>query len=166
MTKFEVGKKYFAASACDSACVFTVEIVKRTDKTVTFRRDGYERRAKINTDNNGEYIVPERYSMAPVFRACREYEEPAPVAAPAPVEHVVTMIVRKKVVGNFGACFPLEYGEIISLEAVSRAGRPAQNFATIRWENGNIQRRVRLEDIHEPGWRSPAGSPIGIFLDQ
>jgi len=51
------------------------EIVKRTAKTVTFRRDGQERRAKIYTDSNGEYIIPERYSMAPVFRASREYVE-------------------------------------------------------------------------------------------
>lgn len=75
MAIFEVGKKYYATSACDHNCVFVVEIVKRTAKTVTFRRNGQERRAKIYTDSNGEYIVPERYSMAPVFRACREYVE-------------------------------------------------------------------------------------------
>ena len=73
MKQFEIGKKYFDTSACDHNCVFVVEIVKRTAKTVTFRRDGQERRAKIYADQNGEYIVPERYSMAPVFRACREY---------------------------------------------------------------------------------------------
>lgn len=77
MKKFEIGKTYFTTSACDHNCVFTVEIVKRTAQTVTFRRDGQERRAKIFTDDNGEYIVPERYSMAPVFRACREYTEEA-----------------------------------------------------------------------------------------
>ncbi len=69
MSTFEVGKSYYTTSACDHNCVFVVEIVKRTAKTVTFRRDGQERRAKIYTDHNGEYIVPERYSMAPVFRA-------------------------------------------------------------------------------------------------
>ena len=72
MAIFEVGKKYYDTSACDHNCIFVVEIVKRTAKTVTFRRNGQERRAKIHTDNNGEYIIPERYSMAPVFRASRE----------------------------------------------------------------------------------------------
>ena len=71
MATFEIGKKYFTTSACDHNCVFVVEIVKRTAKTVTFRRDGQERRAKIYTDHDGEYIIPERYSMAPVFRASR-----------------------------------------------------------------------------------------------
>ena len=75
MAIFEVGKKYYDTSACDHNCIFVVEIVKRTAKTVTFRRNGQERRAKIHTDNNGEYIIPERYSMAPVFRASREYVE-------------------------------------------------------------------------------------------
>ena len=43
MFTFEVGKTYFTTSACDSNCIFKVEIVKRTAKTVTFRRDGKER---------------------------------------------------------------------------------------------------------------------------
>lgn len=75
MIAFEVGKAYYTTSACDHNCVFVVEIVKRTAKTVTFRRDGQERRTKIHTDRDVEYIVPERYSMAPVFRASCEYVE-------------------------------------------------------------------------------------------
>lgn len=85
MAIFEVGKKYYDTSACDHNCIFVVEIVKRTAKTVTFRRNGQERRAKIHTDNNGEYIIPERYSMAPVFRASREYVE-----APEEAEEATT----------------------------------------------------------------------------
>lgn len=73
MNAFEVGKKYFSTSACDHACVFTIEVIKRTAQTVTFRQNGRERRAKIRTDHNGEYIIPDRYAMSPVFRACREY---------------------------------------------------------------------------------------------
>ncbi len=90
MNAFEVGKKYWDASACDHNCVFTVEIVKRTAKTVTFRRNGQERRAKIYTDHNGEFIVPDRYSMAPVFRACREYVEETPAEeAPATTGKII-----------------------------------------------------------------------------
>ena len=86
MIAFEVGKAYYTTSACDHNCVFVVEIVKRTAKTVTFRRDGQERRTKIHTDRDVEYIVPERYSMAPVFRASCEYvedQEEVEEAAPA-----------------------------------------------------------------------------------
>ena len=36
MNTFEIGKEYFARSACDHDCIFTVKIVKRTAKTVTF----------------------------------------------------------------------------------------------------------------------------------
>ena len=83
MIAFEVGKAYYTTSACDHNCVFVVEIVKRTAKTVTFRRDGQERRTKIHTDRDVEYIVPERYSMAPVFRASCEYVEETEEGAPA-----------------------------------------------------------------------------------
>ena len=73
MKKFEIGKKYQTRSACDHDCVFEIAIIKRTEKTVTFK--DYEnrvRRSKIQIDNEGEYIIPDKYSMAPIYRACRE----------------------------------------------------------------------------------------------
>ena len=128
MFTFEVGKTYFTTSACDSNCIFKVEIVKRTAKTVTFRRDGKERRAKIYTDHDGEYIIPERYSMAPVFRASSEYveapeevEEAAladPISAyipqdARPAAHPGLVMVGQPVIGNFGAMYPQEVGVIV-----------------------------------------------------
>ena len=41
MSTFEVGKSYYATSACDHNCVFVVEIVKRTAKTVYTKRNKY-----------------------------------------------------------------------------------------------------------------------------
>lgn len=72
MKKFEIGKEYFDRSACNHDCIFTIKIIKRTEKTVTFERNGKTRRAKLFFDEHGEYIIPERYSMAPVFRAENE----------------------------------------------------------------------------------------------
>ena len=40
MTRCEVGKKYYDTSVCDHNCVFVIEIVKRTAKTVVFLRNG------------------------------------------------------------------------------------------------------------------------------
>lgn len=57
MKKFEIGKEYFDTSACDHNCVFTIKIVKRTDKTVTFERNGKTRRTKLFSDERGEYII-------------------------------------------------------------------------------------------------------------
>lgn len=65
MKKFEIGKEYFDRSACNHDCIFTIKIIKRTEKTVTFERNGNTRRAKLFFDEHGEYIIPERYSMAP-----------------------------------------------------------------------------------------------------
>lgn len=64
MKKFEIGKEYFDRSACNHDCIFTIKIIKRTEKTVTFERNGKTRRAKLFFDECGEYIIPERYSMA------------------------------------------------------------------------------------------------------
>lgn len=90
MKKFEIGKEYFDHSICNYDCVFTIKIVKRTEKTVTFERNGKTRRAKLFSDERGEYIIPDRYSMAPVFRAeCEVQPEEEPAAeesAPAPTE--------------------------------------------------------------------------------
>lgn len=157
MKTFEVGKKYYDTSACDHNCVFVVEIIKRTAQTVTFRRNGKERRAKIYTDGGGEYIVPDRYSMAPVFRACREYVEETPAVT-------VLATVGQRVVCNCGAMFPLIDGVIVGF-ADREATRwiSAGTMAVIRWEDGR-QEYKDLEKIHPMGWRSANGSPLGVFF--
>ncbi len=176
MATFEIGKKYFTTSACDHNCVFVVEIVKRTAKTVTFRRDGQERRAKIYTDHDGEYIIPERYSMAPVFRASSEYLEAEEVEeiqdpvsafipqAVQPADHPGLVMVGQPVIGNFGAMYPQEVGVIVGfLEREATRWTPAATMAVIRWSDGRTSREA-LEDIHPAGWRSPSGSPLGVFF--
>lgn len=86
MKKFEVGHEYFDTWACDSDSISIIKIVKRSEKMVTFERNGKTRRAKIYTDSHGEYIMPDHYSMACVYRAERELhpEEHEAVEAPAP----------------------------------------------------------------------------------
>lgn len=74
MKKFEVGKTYYSRSICDNECIFTIKVVKRTEKSVTYIYEGKQRRSMIKMDENGEYIKPDRHSMAPTFRAERLYE--------------------------------------------------------------------------------------------
>lgn len=78
--KFEVDKKYFARSICDSNCIFKFEILGRSEKTVTVREincNQKARRKKIYLDDHGqEYCLPfGDYSMAPILRANRELIE-------------------------------------------------------------------------------------------
>lgn len=80
MKKFEIGHTYFDTWACDSDSISTIKIVSRSEKMVTFERNGKTRRAKIYTDNHGEYIMPDHYSMACVYRAERELLPEAPKA--------------------------------------------------------------------------------------
>lgn len=40
---------------------------------------------------------------------------------------------------------------------------PAATMAVIRWEDGRTSMEA-LEDIHPAGWRSPSGSPLGVFF--
>ena len=178
MKKFEIGKEYFDTSACDSNCVFVIKIVKRTDKTVTFERNGKTRRAKLFTDDRGEYIIPERYSMAPVFRAEREFqpetaeEEEAParsnvitIAQPA-ADGTVIVMIGQRVECVCGACYPVQGGTVIGFydEPVGCFTRGGVH-AVIRWDNRpNDPERVRLSDIHRRGWRSVGGSPLGVFV--
>ena len=116
MKKFEIGKEYFDRSACNHDCIFTIKIIKRTEKTVTFERNGKTRRAKLFFDERGEYIIPERYSMAPVFRAENEVqpeEEPSveeaaetscgvEIVQPADANTVVVMVAQRLL--NVSAC--------------------------------------------------------------
>jgi len=72
--KFEIGKTYWTRSVCDHGCIFTVKVIKRTEKTVTFEEMGSVKRRKIWTYDGEESFSPENYSMAPVFRAGRVEE--------------------------------------------------------------------------------------------
>lgn len=92
MKQFEIGHTYFDTWACDSDSISTIKILSRSEKMVTFERNGKTRRAKIYTDNHGEYIMPDHYSMACVYRAERELlpEEPKAPAAPAITHYTVS----------------------------------------------------------------------------
>lgn len=72
---FEVGKRYFDTHANNHESISVIEIVKRTNKTVTFRKDGKERRTKIHKDKQGEFLIPDNYSMGCVYRPSREYKK-------------------------------------------------------------------------------------------
>ncbi len=185
MKKFEIGKEYFDTSACDHNCVFTIKIVKRTEKTVTFERDGKTRRAKLFSDERGEYIIPDRYSMAPVFRAEREVQPeedagaeeiaaPAPAAAPSKVVTIsqpaddgsVIVMIGQRVECVCGAYYPVQGGTVVGFfdEPAGRFTRGGV-YALIRWDDRPARpERVRLSDIHRRGWRSVSGSPLGVFV--
>jgi len=62
-------KTLTARSACDYDCIFEVEEIKRTAKTVTIKYRGEQRRCKIHTICGEQYIFAlGQYSMAPMFR--------------------------------------------------------------------------------------------------
>ena len=79
MIQFKTNTTYQARSACDHECIFEMEVIKRTAKTVTIktRMDGIQRK-KIFIGNDVEYIRDGNYSMAPIFRADKEKTEPEP----------------------------------------------------------------------------------------
>ena len=150
---------------------------------------GDSRRSKIRVDDSGEYIQPDRYSMAPVFRAKREIqaeEAPAateettpaaPVAEDAAPSKVVTIsqpaddgtvivMIGQRVECVCGACYPVQGGTVVGFfdEPAGRFTRGGV-FALIRWdERPGKPERVRLSDIHRRGWRSAGGSPLGVFV--
>ncbi len=62
--------RYITRSICDHNCFFELFVIKRTAKTATIRYNGEIRRTKIKVDCSGfEYLRPDDYSMAPIFRA-------------------------------------------------------------------------------------------------
>ena len=71
MNTFTQGQALSNRSICDSNCIFTGTVLKRTAKTVTISSRGEEKRCKIHiSEDGGEFIFPYgRYSMAAIFRA-------------------------------------------------------------------------------------------------
>lgn len=71
MAQFEIGKEYKTRSIGDYDCIFTIQITGRTAKTVSYNYLGRSRRSMVHVDQDVEWIQPDRYSMAPTFRASR-----------------------------------------------------------------------------------------------
>ena len=69
--KIEANTTLYARSLGDHNCIFDIKVFGRTAKTADILDIyGNRRKAKIYVDDNGdEYLMPERYSMAPIFRA-------------------------------------------------------------------------------------------------
>lgn len=77
--KFKVGQHYQSRSICDSNCIATLTVVKRTDKTLT-SADG--KRYGIKIDDKGvEYVKRGNYSMAGIFTAERGVIDAARIPA-------------------------------------------------------------------------------------
>lgn len=71
------GQTLSARSVCDYDCIFEVVVVERKKNFATIIQDGNRKRVKVRTDFHGdEYLRPESYSFAPMFRAPKL---PAPV---------------------------------------------------------------------------------------
>lgn len=184
MNTFEIGKEYSTRSICDYDCIFTIKITGRTAKTVTYEYMGETRRSKIRVDESGEFIRPDRYSMAPIFHA-KETPAPeapaaeketisavsAPAVAAAPSKVVTisqpaddgTLIVTigQRVECVCGACYPVQGGMVVGFVDLPFGGA----HALIRWDDcPDVLDRVRPADIHRRGWRSANGSPLGVFI--
>lgn len=68
MKTIQAGMTLKARSICDHDCIFSVKVVARKGNWAVIETKDATRRCRIKTDSNGnEYIMPERYSMAPAF---------------------------------------------------------------------------------------------------
>lgn len=73
-TSFEVGATYSCTSACDSDCVWTFTVARRTAKFVTLvdQQTGDTYRVGVKTWDGVEYALPfGSFSMAPSIKADR-----------------------------------------------------------------------------------------------
>jgi hypothetical protein len=70
-TSFKIGTTYSVRSICDYDCIFSFEVVSRTEKTVTIKSASRsDVRRKVRVIDGVETIDPHgRYSMSPVLSA-------------------------------------------------------------------------------------------------
>jgi hypothetical protein len=70
MSKFETSKTYQTRSICDNNCIFEIEVIKRTAKTITALVHGKEKTLRIKEWEGVEQVKPfGSYSMCPVISA-------------------------------------------------------------------------------------------------
>jgi hypothetical protein len=71
--RFEVGKTYYTRSICDHDCIFRYEIVARTAKQITIRKQGKTFKRGVYVYDGIEHCKPDgTYSMCPVISADKQ----------------------------------------------------------------------------------------------
>ena len=66
----KAGQTLTTRSICDYNCIYTLEVLSRKGAFAVIKWMNDEKRKKVLIDSDGcEFIMPERYSMAPVFKA-------------------------------------------------------------------------------------------------
>ena len=69
-TKFTQGKKYTTRSICDHNCIFEIEVISRTAKTIKAKVQNEIKTFRPYIFEDCESIMPfGRYSMCPVISA-------------------------------------------------------------------------------------------------
>ena len=76
MKRFEEGKEYSCNSVCDHNCMWTFEVIRRTEKTVWLKEtktgENHRRRIEPSHMNESEMCSPfGNYSMSPILRAIK-----------------------------------------------------------------------------------------------
>jgi hypothetical protein len=69
MKAIQSGQKLTSRSICDAECIFTLTVIERKGNFATINYMGATKRVKIRVSDDCEYIKPDSYSMAPIFRA-------------------------------------------------------------------------------------------------
>lgn len=73
LAQFEVGQTYATRSACDWDCIYSFEILARSEKTVRVRVHGKTVSRRLSIYNGAEQFKPHgNYSMAAVISADRK----------------------------------------------------------------------------------------------
>ncbi len=81
MIRFNVGQTYSTRSICDHDCIYSVEILKRTAKSVVIRVDGQDKRKGLYVYEGVEQFKPHgTYSMCAVIGADKPDLSPKPRA--------------------------------------------------------------------------------------
>jgi hypothetical protein len=68
-TTIKAGMTLSTRSICDHNCIYSIDVISRTVKTATIK-DTCNRikRTKIHIRDGVEFLMPERYSFAPIFK--------------------------------------------------------------------------------------------------
>ena len=69
----QAGQTLTARSICDHSCIFTIEVLSRKGNFATIKDSGKVKRCKVRISYDGEeYLMPEVFSMAPMYKASND----------------------------------------------------------------------------------------------
>jgi len=179
--QFEVGRVYEHSFIGDYDAIVQWKVLSRTESTLTIKKvgegnrnsattptRGEEKRVKINSDAQGEFVYPMgKFSMAPILRASKTTASRPGVKATFAEFNVgdkVVYVPDSRHIDAYGRIIKIENGIAIIASAEGNVKAKLSDLELVKKGSVEDLRRLGMKGFARPGAKAKMETPMRVAL--